>query len=770
VNRAGTRRVAKRTKLAAPIDPALEAELREHVLTLLRSMSEQVSLEDLTRALVSRKPNGVRVTIPTAPDLASVLVRSLRRSGVREARQTKTALRRGFGIRKDEPDSADVHIPTATWTKPRRRKQRRRYVFGRRAVIKYSPDQERDERGRFGSGGGGGIGADTSYRGLSTAPGVDSPSMDSLQTGFPSDVYDRNVQMQYYGTGGTDHQADQESFAAVNRAQGNAEAPITIYRAEPETVTAINRGDWVTPSLTYAREHLDANLGGEGHIVSATARAGDLRWSGDSINEWGYSGATTTETTVRKYSPDQERDERGRFAGGGGGEGGAPPTVTAETIGLAGAVQDLQGGPQPSHVPGAQALGLAGEAEAGGFSVSAFTGTGPTSGYMVAGIEEPTVVKVGSDPIVTANAIEKFMDAHAGMDPNLYVGGWVNEGNLYLEPAENVAGRAEAVARGEERNQVAIWDVSNTAEIQTGGSGEFTGAGTARAGRTSDIEKARLLPHPPWLEGYVKGRPPRLRKGRRRADPRHRAARSTAEVLKAEPPKDPLHRFGILPIDPAEFSNLTPEERLGVAQAILHFSFNLEDPAAIVWAREHSSQLVTAITDSTREAIQALVTRALQVPPGTPPRELAQQIKPLIGLTARYATAVFNYQQRLITAGMASTRIDELTSAYSDRLLTSRATTIARTELLASANQGKLDTWLQASDAGLFAGANPVKEWIAAPDAEEVCAGLDGTKVPIDAEFQSELGDVDAPPLHPNCRCTMAVSTDEPTTPTAAVA
>src|SRR5205823_2578396 len=133
---------------------------------------------------------------------------------------------------------------------------------------------------------------------------------------------------------GTDHQADQESFAAVNRAQGNPEAPITIYRAEPETVTAINRGDWVTPSLTYAREHLDANLGGEGHIVSATARAGDLRWSGDSINEWGYSGVTTSGTTVRKYSPDQERDERGRFAGGGGSEAGSVADLKSALAGL----------------------------------------------------------------------------------------------------------------------------------------------------------------------------------------------------------------------------------------------------------------------------------------------------------------------------------------------------------------------------------------------------------------------------------------------------
>lgn len=193
-----------------------------------------------------------------------------------------------------------------------------------------------------------------------------------------------------------------------------------------------------------------------------------------------------------KFSPDQPRDSTGRFAPGFGETGAG---MSGEGIGALGGELGA-GSPEAEH--------LATEAEGGGFSESLFTGSAPTSGYMVAGIEPPTVIDAGDHEAVV-NGIEGFIEAHADMDPNLFVGGWESGGQVFIEPAENVESRAEAVARGEERNQEAIWDVGAGSEIGTGGTGTFTGGGPP-AGSQGDIEKSGqsgLLPHPGGLEDVV---------------------------------------------------------------------------------------------------------------------------------------------------------------------------------------------------------------------------------------------------------------------------
>ena len=98
---------------------------------------------------------------------------------------------------------------------------------------------------------------------------------------------------QYYGTG---MQYDNESFGQISRANGRPNASIYIYRAVPKDVNApkINEGDWVTTSLSYAKEHGEANLGNKYKILKKTVRADELATNGDSIHEWGYWPKTKT--------------------------------------------------------------------------------------------------------------------------------------------------------------------------------------------------------------------------------------------------------------------------------------------------------------------------------------------------------------------------------------------------------------------------------------------------------------------------------------------
>jgi len=168
-------------------------------------------------------------------------------------------------------------------------------------IEKNNPNRDSKGRFTFGAGGpqgGGGAGAGagageagaeetaeaTDYRGYHQAPtradGFGSPATD-VEEMMP-DFYERpNI----YTTGMP--QADKESVSALMAIRGKPDKPVTIYRAVPEGKNEINRGDWVTLSPSYAKQHLLSNLEA-GHVISRTIPAGDLWFDGNSINEFGY--------------------------------------------------------------------------------------------------------------------------------------------------------------------------------------------------------------------------------------------------------------------------------------------------------------------------------------------------------------------------------------------------------------------------------------------------------------------------------------------------
>ena len=55
-----------------------------------------------------------------------------------------------------------------------------------------------------------------------------------------------------------------------------------------------------------------------------------------------------------------------------------------------------------------------------------------------------------------------------------YLGLWFNkqDGNLYLDVSEVVDDLETAKSLGADRDQIAIWDIFNKAEVPTGGSGK----------------------------------------------------------------------------------------------------------------------------------------------------------------------------------------------------------------------------------------------------------------------------------------------------------
>lgn len=121
---------------------------------------------------------------------------------------------------------------------------------------------------------------------MSHRPSEGPQAFDLLQTNDdisgPKDIYENP---QYY-TGTLNKQELQETMSVLNKAKGNPNATITIYRATPGN--QINNGDWITLSESYAKQHNESQFDGKGNVLELKVRAKDIRWAMDDLSEWGY--------------------------------------------------------------------------------------------------------------------------------------------------------------------------------------------------------------------------------------------------------------------------------------------------------------------------------------------------------------------------------------------------------------------------------------------------------------------------------------------------
>lgn len=130
------------------------------------------------------------------------------------------------------------------------------------------------------------------YRMTHRAPHNDSDSDEAyynhianLTESFPEDVYEHP---DWYGT------ADEETLTQLRVARDNPDAELTIYRAVPEGVDEINRGDWITLSREYAEEHAHGLESGnkDGVVISRQVPASQVWTDGNDLGEYGYDGPT----------------------------------------------------------------------------------------------------------------------------------------------------------------------------------------------------------------------------------------------------------------------------------------------------------------------------------------------------------------------------------------------------------------------------------------------------------------------------------------------
>jgi hypothetical protein len=178
------------------------------------------------------------------------------------------------------------------------------------------------------------------------------------------------------------------------------------------------------------------------------------------------------------------------------------------------------------------------------------------------------------------------------------------------------------------------------------------------------------------------------------------------------------------------------------------------DERAAAWAREHGGELVTSVSDETRQAIMDIVSRAPIE--GITVQQQAQLLRQVVGLNSRQAMAVLNRFDALTRQGLSDVRVAQLTSRYEMQLLRQRAEMIARTETRLAATASQQQVWREAVAEGLLDEGRAWQEFNALDDACDICLDLDGTTWGIwDG----------GPDTHPNCRCSMIlVQGDTPET------
>lgn len=195
-------------------------------------------------------------------------------------------------------------------------------------------------------------------------------------------------------------------------------------------------------------------------------------------------------------------------------------------------------------------------------------------------------------------------------------------------------------------------------------------------------------------------------------------------------------------------------EAAKLEKAAFGAAFTQINASAVQVAERQAGRLITRISGDVRRQIRALIVES--VSGGLTPMQAARQIVPLIGLTPRQAHAVSNLRSRLVAQGAKD--VSGAVQRYAEKLLRLRARTIARTETMAAANAGQQAIWLQAQANGLLS-PDAKKRWITTPDDRlcPQCASVGGQVVLLNEPFQTPLGAVMNPPLHPNCRCAVAL-------------
>ncbi len=185
--------------------------------------------------------------------------------------------------------------------------------------------------------------------------------------------------------------------------------------------------------------------------------------------------------------------------------------------------------------------------------------------------------------------------------------------------------------------------------------------------------------------------------------------------------------------------------------------FDLLNPLAVQAAQQRAGAMVVQASAAQVQSIRNAVSAGLLR--GSHPSRIAKDIKEVMGLHPKWATAVTNFREAEIKRALgrghslrnAQRIADGKATRYHRRLVGKRATAIARTEVQAAVTNGQRLAWDQAVERGNLDPAFTRRHWILNPNQlkRDICSEQTAADVPLQGEFPA--GD---PPLHTHCVCT----------------
>lgn len=243
-----------------------------------------------------------------------------------------------------------------------------------------------------------------------------------------------------------------------------------------------------------------------------------------------------------------------------------------------------------------------------------------------------------------------------------------------------------------------------------------------------------------------------------------------ADVIKAIENGDPVRAFEAIGFSPAAMRPITDVierafERGGVLtgetfpkylntpSGRVIYRFDTRNSRSEAWLREHSSQLVTRLTDEARSNVRTVLERGMLE--GRNPRSVAldlvgrvdpttkQRVGGIIGLTVNQENWVASARRRLvqldskyltmelrdrtfdrvvqraITEGrsLPADTVDKIIVAYKNNALRYRGEAIARTEAIQSLNRAEWEAHMQAVDIGALRQSDVRRHWDSSGDS-----------------------------------------------------
>jgi len=183
--------------------------------------------------------------------------------------------------------------------------------------------------------------------------------------------------------------------------------------------------------------------------------------------------------------------------------------------------------------------------------------------------------------------------------------------------------------------------------------------------------------------------------------------------------------------------------------------FDIVNPSAVAWARQHGAHLIVNITEESRQAVREIIADAFTE--GLAPRDAARLIQAVVGLDERRARATAAFRSQLVDDGVALDAVEQRVGRYARAQLRDRARVIASHETLVASSAGQHEAWRAARDQGFLDPERTRRVWIVTGDGRlcNLCEPMADQERTLETPFTRGDGvAVVRPPSHVRCRCT----------------